>query len=392
MKRIVAFVLIVMLALPACVLADKGDHLGDMIVVNCKEWVSLRETASVNAKRLEKVPLGATVSDCTQVSRKFVYGSYNGRYGYILLEYLRPANAGSAAQPEAGTAAGTEEAEPSVPSAVLVDRPAATEAPAQGQPLPDTEGMSQAVSEEIVPDVASATESPRPEATFTPAPMATPVPETPTPAPVTEAPTEAAEGATLAAAEGSAEEEPAAAAAEAEDDGEATVPDAEAADPYEREVLPDGAETPVTERCYDSAMGFSLWYRPDLFLLDDASYEGDTPSLMLEAYQDDDYLPVYLEFLPWTAGEADVGDFLTDAPAQYFIENAGEIVSGETENGDAYSFRVGSLDTRLIYFYQITLQGASAQAVASVDESLDETYAPVLERIIRSVAPLTQEN
>ena len=67
-----------------------GTTINDitMIVVNCDEWVSLREKASASAARLARVPLGTPVEECVQVSDTFVYCRYLGLYGYIQLQYL----------------------------------------------------------------------------------------------------------------------------------------------------------------------------------------------------------------------------------------------------------------------------------------------------------------
>ena len=91
MKRILIFALMFLLAIPA--LGEVGDGaLGDMRVVNCKEWVSLREEPSTSAARLARVPLGATVTNCHQYDARFIYCWYNGQAGYILGEYLAPAS------------------------------------------------------------------------------------------------------------------------------------------------------------------------------------------------------------------------------------------------------------------------------------------------------------
>ena len=66
------------------------DYLGDMVVVNCEEWVSLRELPSTSTKRLIKVPLGAVVDNCQQFGDEWVYAEYDGRGGYILAQYLQP--------------------------------------------------------------------------------------------------------------------------------------------------------------------------------------------------------------------------------------------------------------------------------------------------------------
>lgn len=66
------------------------DYLGDMEVVNCEEWVSLRELPSTTAKRLMKVYLGAVVNNCQQFGDEWIYAEYDGRGGYILAKYLQP--------------------------------------------------------------------------------------------------------------------------------------------------------------------------------------------------------------------------------------------------------------------------------------------------------------
>ena len=65
----------------------------EMIVVNCNDWVSLREKASASAARLAKVPLGAKVENCVQYNADFVYCSYRGLYGYIQAQYLSESEA-----------------------------------------------------------------------------------------------------------------------------------------------------------------------------------------------------------------------------------------------------------------------------------------------------------
>ena len=66
-------------------------YIGTMEVVNCDEWVSLREKPSSSAKRLAKVPLNAVVEDCSWYNTKYIYCCYDGLYGYILASYLQEA-------------------------------------------------------------------------------------------------------------------------------------------------------------------------------------------------------------------------------------------------------------------------------------------------------------
>lgn len=92
MKRILILLLAaLLLAVPA--LGESGDGtLGDMRVVNCEEWVSLRAEPDTASARLIEVPLGDTVYDCQAWDDKFIRCEYEGLTGYILGEYLIPAN------------------------------------------------------------------------------------------------------------------------------------------------------------------------------------------------------------------------------------------------------------------------------------------------------------
>ena len=80
---------------------------GPMTVVNCSEWVSLREKPSTSAARLAKVPLGTQVTDCVQVSDSFIYCRYNKLYGYIHVDYLSNPLQQASSNVIYGTPAGT---------------------------------------------------------------------------------------------------------------------------------------------------------------------------------------------------------------------------------------------------------------------------------------------
>lgn len=59
-------------------------------IVNCKEYVSLREKRAKSAARLAKVPLGALVLAFPETEENgFILCSYHDEYGYILSEYLQ---------------------------------------------------------------------------------------------------------------------------------------------------------------------------------------------------------------------------------------------------------------------------------------------------------------
>lgn len=66
------------------------DYLGEYYVVNCDEWVSLREHADTSSSRLAKVPLGARVVSVYDTIFDFYLCEYNGEVGFILKKYLSP--------------------------------------------------------------------------------------------------------------------------------------------------------------------------------------------------------------------------------------------------------------------------------------------------------------
>lgn len=84
-----------LLLMALCISAVGGMAEGDfsagstMVVVNCDEWVSLREAPSTSASRITTVPLGAVVYNCTPSSGDFVQCEYSGMIGYILSDYLQ---------------------------------------------------------------------------------------------------------------------------------------------------------------------------------------------------------------------------------------------------------------------------------------------------------------
>lgn len=74
-------------------------HMGDWhwaTVVNCNEWISLREYPSTEAPRLTTIPLGATVKiyrgqlgeNSSSPKNGFYYTKYNGMSGWCLKEYI----------------------------------------------------------------------------------------------------------------------------------------------------------------------------------------------------------------------------------------------------------------------------------------------------------------
>lgn len=92
-RRIVALIVALMLALGAAALAEtETEYLGNMMVDNCDEWVSLRDGPGTGCERLVKVPLYAVVTDCERgpLTGDFIYCCYDGQWGYILAKYLVP--------------------------------------------------------------------------------------------------------------------------------------------------------------------------------------------------------------------------------------------------------------------------------------------------------------
>ena len=85
-KRMAAVLLACpLLSAAACA---EDDFIGAMRVVNCKEWVSLREKPDASSECLVEVPLGAVVANCANASKAFIYAEYGGLSGYIMSQYL----------------------------------------------------------------------------------------------------------------------------------------------------------------------------------------------------------------------------------------------------------------------------------------------------------------
>ena len=66
---------------------DYGRCTGTMHVINCREYVTLRATASTSARAVLRVPLGAVVEAYGSIG-KFTECVYAGKHGYILTSYL----------------------------------------------------------------------------------------------------------------------------------------------------------------------------------------------------------------------------------------------------------------------------------------------------------------
>lgn len=102
----------------ALLLALSGaSALADMMqVVNCENWVSMREAPDTSSDWVVRVPLGDMV-DALSYEGNFIYCTYNGYSGYILASYLSDniatpgagAQAGSAKAPGSGRRGGAPE-------------------------------------------------------------------------------------------------------------------------------------------------------------------------------------------------------------------------------------------------------------------------------------------
>ena len=70
MKRFAVYFCILLMLVSHVAMAenDSSAYIGNMEVVNCNEWVSLREKPSTSAARLVTVSLGAIVHSCSATS------------------------------------------------------------------------------------------------------------------------------------------------------------------------------------------------------------------------------------------------------------------------------------------------------------------------------------
>lgn len=253
MKRMIACLVAALLAFSAAALAEFDDgYIGSMTVVNCEEWVSLRELPGGSATRLKQVPLGATVEDCVRHDDEYIYGMYDGEYGYILAKYLEAAG--------------------------------------------------------------------------------------------------------------------------------------EVAETREREVYVEDVEEIITEVKYQSGMGFSFWYLEGGFIVDDSRSESGNPSVLMEAWDGEENLPAYLEFLSPEDTGASGRDFLQRLPEQYGLSDVSEVVEEENENGFTSLRRHGYSGEQLVTCYLVTDGEREAQAVSSMDSEMIEYYGPVIDWVIRSIA------
>jgi uncharacterized protein YgiM (DUF1202 family) len=72
---------------------------GTFHVTNCNEYISLRKMTERGAEVRAKIPLGATLdeiyyNDGGDTSGNYVYVKYNGKYGFVLWDYLSSSRGG----------------------------------------------------------------------------------------------------------------------------------------------------------------------------------------------------------------------------------------------------------------------------------------------------------
>ena len=86
MKKFIALLMLVAILMTATAFAE-GAYLGTMTVVNCRNWVTLREKASTTADAVTRIPWGENV-DAYAYNSRFAECYYCGLHGYVLLDYL----------------------------------------------------------------------------------------------------------------------------------------------------------------------------------------------------------------------------------------------------------------------------------------------------------------
>lgn len=89
MKKLMGLLLVVCMSLAIVPVMAENEYYGNMEIINCSEWVSLRKEPKTSAARLEKVPLGAVVTQCQQYGKGWVYAEYDGQKGYIQEKFLQ---------------------------------------------------------------------------------------------------------------------------------------------------------------------------------------------------------------------------------------------------------------------------------------------------------------
>ena len=87
MKKFIALLMLVAILMTTTAFAE-GAYLGTMTVVNCKNWVTMRASASTKAATVTRISLGEYV-EAYKYNEKFAECYYNGMHGYVLNKYLK---------------------------------------------------------------------------------------------------------------------------------------------------------------------------------------------------------------------------------------------------------------------------------------------------------------
>ena len=355
-RAALAALLAALLTLPAFALAESGGgYVGDMVVVNCDGWVSLKEAPSAQARRLAKVPLGATVTDCAWETRDFIYGCYGGQYGYIDGRYLAsaaPAYPGGLDDDGRGADEGDgEDGDESLGDMVVIDCDEWVSL--REQPALQSRRLAK------VPLGAMVTECQRYDAEYVYG--------------CYDGQYGYIVGAYLAPA--------------AERSGGTVAEGGDTFDLRTRVELLEGEPSEIQETRYQTAMGFSFWYVPQAFVVREGPSEDGAEGVLVEGYNDGEYLPANLEFLTAEDTGLSGAEFLSQMPQRYSAHEVTEILTRPTDAGGEYSVRTGYLnDDVQVIFFAVQQGDRQLEAVAMVNSDLMESFGQAVEWCVRSVA------
>ena len=349
-----------------------GGWMGDMMVVGVDEWVSLRSAPNKDASRLKKVPLGAIVTDCAWYTADYIYGCYNGTYGYILGKYLH-VDDGSIVTTPSGYEVGDMVVVNCDSWVSLRQKPNSASDRLKKVPLGAMVTNCQFYNSDFIycryqgswgfiqsqylafGEGGIADDGKGADEVKTPSTKPAPAPVVPAPAPATTDPVPAAP----------------------EGDGAPIT--------RQRTVMMEGEPYEFTETLYQSKMGFSIWYPADGFEVNDESYESELPSFLLETLGDDDGLSVSIEFLtPDITGYDET--FVTTAPTEWGLSDLSVVKHDETDVGAELIWRGGSAGSRVQTFYMVTDGDHQVQVLATMDEEMVEGWGEYVLYIVKSIS------
>ncbi|MBQ2956332.1 MAG: SH3 domain-containing protein [Clostridia bacterium] len=88
MKRIVCFLLMICLLIPAAAFAEEHEYVGRMMVVNCKKNVSFRAGPGTGYERIDTIDYHTILENCWSGYGDYYYVEYYGTPGYVHKDYL----------------------------------------------------------------------------------------------------------------------------------------------------------------------------------------------------------------------------------------------------------------------------------------------------------------